>query len=100
MARRRQLGQLRAVEARPGTDVDVGLGVVLVAWGYADADRARVRLVAFLEADEGRDVEMMRPAQHRACGRARELRDELLQHVGRAAEPAGELSQLPAEHAE
>src|SRR6267378_6036998 len=43
---------------------------------------------------------MMRPAQYRARAQAGELRGELPEHVGRAAEPARELAQLSAEHGE
>src|SRR5258706_417387 len=99
MPGRRQVGQFSALDAWPRADVYVGLSVVLVARRDSDADRARILRTAVIEVDQRRDIEMVRPAQDGARAQPAEP-CELVQHVGRAGEPARELSQLAAELAE
>ena len=60
MSDRRQSRQNRDIGRRMAADVKIGLIVMLVARGEADADRARSCTRA--ERDQGVEIEMMRPA--------------------------------------
>ncbi len=91
MTRRRQRRQRAArVEARPGADVDVWLRVELVARGEADPDTRRVTA----QRHHGGNVEMVRPAAHRAGAQGLAPRLEFVEQVGCAGEPARNLAQL------